>query len=137
VKVSITISLPPKGCSPNTHRHWRKKGDAIRQYRQEAFACAAQQAGGIRFQRPVRVDHAWYMGKSQKESLKVIPPRYRPLDEGNAIAALKAAIDGVVDAGVLVSDSHDRVKWGECSLFRNKKEHQGRSCVVLTFTEVD
>jgi hypothetical protein len=31
---------------------------------------------------------------------------YRPMDAGNAIYALKAAIDGIVDAGLLVDDDY-------------------------------
>ena len=32
--------------------------------------------------------------------------RYRPDDSGNAVYALKAAIDGMIDAGILVDDSY-------------------------------
>ncbi len=35
---------------------------------------------------------------------------YRPEDAGNAIYALKAAIDGLIDAGVVVDDGYKHVK---------------------------
>ena len=36
--------------------------------------------------------------------------RYRPEDAGNAIYALKAAIDGLIDAGIIIDDGYKHVK---------------------------
>ena len=34
---------------------------------------------------------------------------YRPMDCGNAVYSLKAAIDGMIDAGLIIDDSYDHV----------------------------
>lgn len=41
---------------------------------------------------------------------------YRPHDVQNAIAALKASIDGMVDAGIVPNDSARWVSWGEVQI---------------------
>jgi hypothetical protein len=45
---------------------------------------------------------------------------YRPRDIENAIGALKPAIDGMVDAGVIPDDSHMWLEWGRFRLSRVK-----------------
>jgi hypothetical protein len=57
---------------------------------------------------------------------------YRPLDTANAIGSLKACVDGLVDAGLTPSDSHQWISWGDVRLLRRKAEHGGRCCVVVT-----
>jgi hypothetical protein len=79
---------------------------------------------------PVRISADFYCGPT-------LYPRYRPLDIGNAIGSLKAAVDGLVDAGMSATDSHRDVVWGDVRLLRAKKEHQGRACVVLTITALE
>jgi hypothetical protein len=134
--VTIEIWLPPQSVAQNFHGKRREHFSGKKAYRTHARDEVLAQAHRFQFKKPVVLRHEWYMGKERKEELGLIPKRYRPLDVGNAIGALKAAIDGLCDAGLLVSDSHDRLKWGECELYRTAKEHGGRSCVVLTFTEV-
>lgn len=109
----------------------------MKQYREEGRIYGL--ASGVRLAVPVRVHHDWYMGKTVAEKIDpkdAVHKRYRPLDEANAIAALKGAIDGLVDAGVLKSDTHEWLKWGECRLLRTAKAHGGRSGVVLRFEVV-
>jgi hypothetical protein len=43
---------------------------------------------------------------------------YRPMDWGNAAYALKAAIDGVIDAGLIVDDDYKHVVRGSCAVQR-------------------
>lgn len=57
--------------------------------------------------------------------------RYRPLDKGNAIGSLKAAIDGIVDAGVVPSDSHEWLSFGDIELYRTKDKHGGETGLTL------
>lgn len=130
--VQIEIPLPPEGCGPNTYRHWTKKSAAARTYREEAHLLARAAHSGPPFDEPVIVSCEWFMGKTAAQKLGA-DRRYRPLDTANAIASLKAAIDGIVDAGVLTGDSHKHLSWGRTILHRAAKEHGGRACVVLTF----
>lgn len=47
---------------------------------------------------------------------------YRPLDIGNAIYSLKAAIDGIVDAGVMVDDDYRHLALLSGSVERCERE---------------
>lgn len=138
MRVELTIPLPPKGCAQNTRMHWRVRHKADQISRDEAFGAAleAYMTHGA-FSGPVRVHHTWYMARNAAEGARGVPRRYRPLDEGNAIGALKAAIDGVVASGLIRADDHKSLKWGDGVLLRSAKDHQGRSCVVLVFEEVE
>ncbi len=72
------------------------------------------------------IDSTWYMARTPTTR-----DRYRPLDIQNAIGALKAAFDGIVDAGLVVSDNHNHLLIGSTELLRSAKRHQGRACVEL------
>lgn len=43
---------------------------------------------------------------------------YRPMDWGNAAYALKSAIDGIIDAGLIVDDDYRHVVRGSCAVER-------------------
>jgi hypothetical protein len=58
--------------------------------------------------------------------------KQRPRDEGNAIQALKPAVDGLVDAGLFFDDSHRYVEYGKYVRV-DPQDAGGRSCVVLKF----
>lgn len=133
----IVIPLPPIGCQPHAKGHWRPKAAATKLHREEARMYGI--ASNLRLSGMVRIHHDWYMGKTKAELFTGgrSDRRYHPLDIGNAIAALKAAIDGLVDAGVLPGDTHKQVQWGECRLLRTAKAHGGRSGVVLRFEALE
>jgi hypothetical protein len=57
---------------------------------------------------------------------------YRPRDADNAVAAMKAAIDGIKMARWVPDDGHQWVKIGEPTLRRSKKDHQGLCEIVVT-----
>jgi hypothetical protein len=127
--ITLEIPLPPRECSQNYHGHWRRVHASVKEYRETCALLFRQAAPGWKA-RPVRVSAEFFCGPS-------VEPRYRPLDIGNAIGSLKAAIDGLVDGGMSPSDSHKDVVWGDVRLFRAKKEHQGRACVVLTMEALE
>lgn len=133
-RITVWVPLPPSGCAQNTHCHWRAKAKDVKLAREEAFNAgmgALIDHGEIR--NAVTIHHTWYMARDGAEK----PKRYRPLDEGNAIGALKATIDGLVECGLLANgDSHKWVKWGNGLLFRAAKDHGGR-CGVELVLEVE
>lgn len=137
--IQIEVPLPPAACHPHAKGHWRPKAEATKEYRQMAKIAAIQQTKGCKFLGRCRVSHEWFMGKCRAEQ-SVSPlrsaKRYRPRDIANAIASLKAAIDGIVDAGVIGDDNHKVLQWGDCTLHRDAKSHGGKSCVVLRFEEM-
>lgn len=129
-KVTLVLPLPPRSLSPNRvgHEHWRNRSRASKEYR-EIAAWKARQAG-IRDQAnpvPVIVNAAFFCGPTPP----IEGPRYRPLDAGNAIGSLKAAIDGFVDVGLVPDDSHLWLRFGGVEIFRTKNEHKGHACVMI------
>ena len=78
--------------------------------------------------KPIVISTTWYMGPTYD-------PRYRPLDSTNANAALKAAIDGFVDAGLVPNDSYKFVSLMPPTLFRSKKEHEGKAEIIVEVRE--
>ena len=93
-QIVIVLPLPPPELSPNVHVHWRIEARATRGYR----------------------EHAWAQGRlagldKKTAWLKAIarPVFYfachRERDPDNFGASLKAAYDGLQDAGLIVNDS--------------------------------
>jgi hypothetical protein len=138
-QIQIRIALPPAGVTAHNSGHWRSKSEAIRRYRKAVCETAAFSIAGpelpLRFK--AKIHHDWYLGRTALESqLGARCPKsakhYRPTDEGNAIQALKPAIDGLVDAGVLVDDRAAYVEWGAFTRRSTAKEHEGRCEIILT-----
>jgi len=131
--LEFAMPLPPIGCSPNTHRHWRYKAAAVKQYRSDCFLMAKSQYGGTTIGQRVRLSFDWYMAKRLSN---VYDGLYRPKDTDNAIAAIKPLIDGLRDAGILADDNHQHVEIGRVNLYRTKASHKGRCAIVLRIEEV-
>lgn len=130
--MNLTLPLPGRGCSPNHHGHWRTRATATKAHREAAkLACLAALPADWR-PVPVRIHAEFFMGPSAGRGRV-----YRPLDVANAIGSLKAAVDGLVDAGLTPSDSHQWVTWGEVKLRRRKADHGGRCEVVVTLERLD
>jgi len=92
--VTITLPLPPSILSPNERPNRHDKAEAVKAYRGHAFAeglVALARAPGPRW-RFSRVVYEFFL------------PDWRPHNIDNLIAAAKAALDGIVDAGILEDD---------------------------------
>jgi Holliday junction resolvase RusA-like endonuclease len=100
--LTITIPHPPLPCRPNSRTHWRKKAQAVKAYRIQAFAYANAVLAAYGHKPPrwdkARVRVVWRCTK------RIYP------DPDNIIASLKAAFDGLADAGVV---SDDKGLWPE------------------------
>ena len=143
MRLAIFIDLPPAAVTPHNKGHWRTKAEPVKEYRALAAGLGAELVGRLRKQgKPVplpgqvRVHHTWYLGQTLMEKAAgakchVKHRNYRPADEGNAIQALKPAIDGLVDAGLLAGDRAEHVTWGEFTRHSTQKAHGGRSMVEL------
>lgn len=93
--LSFTMPLPPKELSPNARVHWAKKFRAVREYRSLAkfhAGIAGALCRGLPWERA-------------EVSLTFYFPHKRVRDGDNAIASMKAAFDGMSDAGVIANDS--------------------------------
>jgi crossover junction endodeoxyribonuclease RusA len=87
----VTLPLPPKELSPNARAHWRKKSAAVKAYRALA-ANAVRLVGRVPRWEGATMTAVVYM------------PDARTPDDDNAAAALKAARDGIADAGLVEND---------------------------------
>jgi Holliday junction resolvase RusA-like endonuclease len=152
----VEVPLPPQGVQQNNRRHWRDTAAATKQYREDsakAARLAMQSEGFDGFTGPVTVSATFFMGLTQQERTrktavaeakkqgkkapKQKPLIYRPRDVGNAIGALKAAIDGLKDAGLIREDDNKHLDWGKVKLLRAPHEHGGRSGVLLVLTSTE
>lgn len=93
--ITLTLPLPPPALSPNARpRHWSIKTRAVAAYRSRAEMEARRL--------PRRQRQAWDRAEIQ---ITFYHPNRRRRDADNALASMKAGLDGLVRAGVL-SDDH-------------------------------
>ncbi len=90
----VTIPMPPRSLNPNGRSHWAKKGAAARKLREAAFLVACE----VTAYRP-----GWTWCEAQAV---FVFPNHRRRDQDNFAASLKAAWDGLRDAGVFVDDKY-------------------------------
>lgn len=92
--------LPPHALSPNARPHWTEKARATKLLRETAFYCAYQER------------QKWLQGheKAELSITFIIRDRRGYKDPDNALACLKPALDGCVDAGVIPDDSDEHLR---------------------------
>ena len=100
--MKLTMPFPPAELNPNRARglRWWTLGQARKLYRETCGWEAKDQAKGVRLSPPVLA------------TVTFVVPDHRRRDVDNLLAALKPCWDGLVDAGVLADDSHDKLRMG-------------------------
>lgn len=88
------LFLPPPACSPNSTANWVTKYKAKKGYRESSMLIAMSALDG-------RAPPRW-----EKAEARVTARfrKHRKRDRDNFAASLKAAWDGVADAGILLND---------------------------------
>ncbi|WP_397382818.1 RusA family crossover junction endodeoxyribonuclease [Prosthecobacter sp.] len=116
--LTITIPLPPKAVKPNSRKGWRRKAEGTQVYRKQAWAAAF-----------VAVKRKPPMWKKARVNVAAYFKTTTFPDPDNLIASLKAAFDGVADAGVI---QNDRDLWPERpQMFKDASNPR----IELTITE--
>ena len=117
---AATITLPPADAQLNAHAkgHWRAKAKATAEQRALARILAKQQP--VTIPGRCRVHYEFYV------------PDRRRRDAANLVQSCKAAIDGVVDAGVIKGDHWEVLEIGSVSVFVDKLDPR----IVLMFEQV-
>lgn len=92
--LTVTIPLPPNAVKPNARSFWAKKSKATKTYRQQAWAAAKQ---ALHRQTPP-------MWAKAKMEVKAYFPTASHQDPTNLMASIKAAEDGIQDAGIIAND---------------------------------
>lgn len=122
IRVQIEMS-PPKEASPNWRGHWAKKARAVKSWREAACVCGLQATNcNPPFLKKVEV------------SVEIVVKDHRYLrDPDNMVASLKPALDGCVDAGIIVGDSDKHLRYRLPILYTVSKERA--PLTILTFKE--
>lgn len=94
---TIVLPLPHKSLNPNARPHWRAKAKAVKGYRLSAHLTARGVRGAERDSDPLWPAATVLVRAYFKDA--------RRRDKDNIQASLKAAFDGLVDAGLLADDS--------------------------------
>lgn len=89
----VTLPLPLRELSPNSRCHWARKAAAKKKYRSWAAAAAWAAKGSWAVRESVRLKIVLYARDRRSK-----------WDRDNLIAAMKAAIDGLADAGIVYDD---------------------------------
>jgi crossover junction endodeoxyribonuclease RusA len=92
--ITIVLTLPTKELSPNWRGHWAQKSRAVREYRSQAYAAGI---AASKHNKPM-----WKTAIAQATFFHLT--RHRR-DGDNLLASLKAAFDGIADAGIVANDS--------------------------------
>lgn len=99
VRVRVRLPYPPAGLSPNRRLHRLARARLTADYRRLTALLAGQD---------------WRQGRERRAPLPLAravlvvtahPPDGRRRDLDNVLSALKAAVDGLVDAGLLADDA--------------------------------
>lgn len=98
--VTIVLPHPPLPLRPNSRTHWRSKARAVKAYRALAKISAT---------RSLAMDAPPCWAKARVRVVWRCRTKIHP-DPDNIIASLKAAFDGLADAGVV---ENDRGLWPE------------------------
>lgn len=89
----IKLPWPPTGLSPNARMHWAKLSKLKKSYREACFWQAMEQGA-----RPMQAAKLHL-------TLTFYPPTKRAYDLDNALARIKAGLDGLADV-LKVDDKH-------------------------------
>ncbi len=98
MKLTVILPLPPPELSPNSRCHWAKKAKVTNKYRVDAFKamtaaiCNARLLKSVPWRGDIGVRSAFFFKAARRR------------DRDNALASLKAAFDGVADAGLVFDD---------------------------------
>lgn len=100
ITLSITLPIPPIELRPNGRPHWAAKAKRVREYRKAAAWAMRAAIAELPLSDFIRLP---------LKAVDVCPVYFhktaRRWDADNCIASLKAAIDGLQDAGLIVNDS--------------------------------
>ena len=95
--ITITLPLPHKHLSPNARVHWGQLAEAKKRARRDAKYEAIAEMSHMQLSAPklktARVEYRFYFKTRHSH------------DADNAIASMKASLDGLTDAGLWTDDS--------------------------------
>lgn len=122
-EVVVSLPLPDRALNPHAKGTFWPKAKATKQAKSDAMLSAmSMKPYGFRGFKRAIVEMDYDTSPSKADS------GYRPMDVQNAVAAVKAYIDGCVQAGIVPDDDYKHLSWGSVRITRT-----GRPGVTLTF----
>ena len=103
MSITIILPLPPNTLSPNARVHWAAKGKAVAKYRRDAEYAAIAALAAMAFDAGLRMERPRWKRATATVAFYFRTRRRR--DGDNALASIKAGLDGIADAGIVVNDS--------------------------------
>lgn len=107
--------LPDRALSPNGNIHWRRSQPARTEQRKWWRVATLKAREGRHASPPERVRVSIDVGIKGGKTAGL----YQPRDATNALAALKGALDGIVDGGGAIDDSQRHWELGRVALSRS------------------
>lgn len=124
-RITVEIpSLPPKESNPNFRGHWGAKARAVKEFREMAMYCGIDACKGMPpgfFKAVVGI------------TLVVKDARYYR-DPDNMVASLKPAIDGCVDAGIIMGDDDEHLEYKLPIMYEVNREEAPKT--ILEFSQI-
>lgn len=120
----VEFPLPPRELSPNARPHFMARARATKRYREDCMLLTlAAKPKGWEGAHPIEIDVVYrgFRGCG----------RYAARDCQNAVASMKGLVDGIVDAGVIPSDSAKWLSWGTFRLTTTVKEAGNRAGIFM------
>ena len=123
--ILILLPLPSKVLQPNftvgSYGGRMMKAAATKRYRRLAREAVEEACEGVPWWEACRVEAEFFFRDSRRR------------DQDNAMGSIKAAYDGIVDAGLVNDDDYDQMKRGE------PKFSVDKACprIQLTITRLD
>jgi hypothetical protein len=116
---TVRLELPPAALGSNgSHGYWATKARAVKKYREACAWTFLQQRPAFWPwpHAPVTIEVEYRHNRKSRG--------YKPRDTANAMSAIKALVDGMVDADIVPDDSARWLSWGGFRLFTTADEHQ-------------
>lgn len=124
---TVVLPLPPRALNPHAKGHWAPKAKATQAARTTGMVAAMV---ATKSTKPKLEKAIVTMVYDTTPRIRGVDDGYRPRDVQNALAAVKAYVDGCKDAGLIVDDNSGVLAWDRIEIVQS-----GKPGVVLTFRE--
>lgn len=126
-EVLLKLAFPPAEVRPNAREHWAVKAAAVKEYRHAAKVAAKDYRNTHDGIGPLTAPVTY--------SMTFVCQSRGPLpDEDNMVASMKAALDGLVESGLLISDRPEHLHLGTIHV-RKRAPYEKDAYVLVQLKE--
>lgn len=132
--IVLSVPLPLKDLGGNSRVHFAVRSKAVAAYKRDVSPAILAARPQVPLRTPVVIKYEYFTHQLRARGKRIPDGRYRPRDYDNAIRAMKAFQDALVDHGVIPGDSRKFVRLGGIDIFSHA-ESQGQMGVRVTISE--